>query len=349
MARMVRSEFEGAWYHLMARGNRRESIFLEDGDRLSMLKTLGEACSRTGWEVHAWVLMDNHFHFVVHTPQPNLVVGMQWFMNTYTRRFNSRHKDWGRLFGDRYKALVIEPPEHGGEAAYLRSAIWYVHLNPVRAGLVRKTPEGEWNFRAHPWNSLLQVYGVAAKQRAEWARVEMGLSMEHLRDNASGRKGYEMEAFRRADEWEEALGQGNQRKVAESGTRGWMRGGERFRDELLDGLKERFRHGNRHDRTGEQAHGHGEKRAEQLVRLGCECFELGMEELRQLKGGVPRRVLIAVAIFEQTTVSQEWIASRLGMRSAANVSQQIRRHLRLAESKVPRTQLHHWLNRLRNE
>jgi len=66
---------------------------VDDEDRLCMLEILDEACARTGWEVHAWVLMGNHFHFIVHTPQANLVVGMQWFMNIYTRRFNTRHKN----------------------------------------------------------------------------------------------------------------------------------------------------------------------------------------------------------------------------------------------------------------
>jgi len=103
MARLVRSEFEGAWYHVMARGNRREAIFEDNGDCESMLEVLGEVCERTGWQVHAWVLMGNHYHFVLHTPEANLVAGMKWFMNTYTRRFNCRHRRWGRLFGDRYK------------------------------------------------------------------------------------------------------------------------------------------------------------------------------------------------------------------------------------------------------
>jgi REP element-mobilizing transposase RayT len=67
-----------------------------------------EACEQTGWKVHAWVLMTNHYHFMLETPEPNLVAGMQWLQNTYTRRYNSRHRLWGRLFGDRYKAVLNE-------------------------------------------------------------------------------------------------------------------------------------------------------------------------------------------------------------------------------------------------
>ena len=77
MARSIRIEFPGAFYHVMARGNRREVIFKDDEDRRFFLHTLSEACGRTGWRVHAWVLMGNHYHLVVETPQMNLVPRMQ--------------------------------------------------------------------------------------------------------------------------------------------------------------------------------------------------------------------------------------------------------------------------------
>jgi putative transposase len=104
MARGIRIEYAGAFYHVMARGNRRERIFHNEPDRRFFVQTLGETCERTGWRVHAWVLMSNHYHLMVETPEANLVEGMKWLQNTYTRRFNSRHRLWGRLFGDRYKA-----------------------------------------------------------------------------------------------------------------------------------------------------------------------------------------------------------------------------------------------------
>jgi putative transposase len=111
VARGIRIEYAGAFYHVMARGNRRERIFHDDVDRRFFLQSLGEACERTGWRVHAWVLMRNHYHLMLETPEANLIEGMKWLQNTYTRRFNSRHRLWGRLFGDRYKAVLVE----GGE------------------------------------------------------------------------------------------------------------------------------------------------------------------------------------------------------------------------------------------
>src|SRR5260370_27591214 len=125
MARSIRIEYAGAFYPSMARGNRREKIFFDGDDRRFFLKALGEACAMTGWRVHGWVLMGNHYHLLVETPEPNLVAGMQWLQNTFTRRFNVRHRKWGRVFGDRYKAILVE----GGDGYYYGTLLDYIHLN----------------------------------------------------------------------------------------------------------------------------------------------------------------------------------------------------------------------------
>ena len=80
MPRKLRIQYPGAIYHVMNRGDRREPIFADDDDRRRFLAALGEACQKTGWQVHAYCLMSNHFHMVVETPQPNLVAGMKWFL-----------------------------------------------------------------------------------------------------------------------------------------------------------------------------------------------------------------------------------------------------------------------------
>jgi REP element-mobilizing transposase RayT len=86
MSRQLRIEYGGAIYHVMSHGDRHEAIFLYDEDRRRFLKTLGEACGRCGWLVLAFCLMGNHFHLVLESPQPTLVAGMKWFLETYTRR-----------------------------------------------------------------------------------------------------------------------------------------------------------------------------------------------------------------------------------------------------------------------
>ena len=92
MPRPLRVAYPGAIYHLMSRGDHREAIFRDDIDRRSFLETLGQACAKTGWQVHAFCLMGNHFHLVAETPQPNLVAGMKWLLGTYTGRFNRQEE-----------------------------------------------------------------------------------------------------------------------------------------------------------------------------------------------------------------------------------------------------------------
>ena len=81
---------------------------MDDQDRERFEETLEELVGKTGWTLYAWVLMSNHYHLALKTPEANLVKGMSWFQSTWTQRFNSWHKLWGHLFGGRYKAIPVE-------------------------------------------------------------------------------------------------------------------------------------------------------------------------------------------------------------------------------------------------
>ena len=98
MARKIRLEYAGAVYHVMARGNQGRRIYADDPDRKRWLETLAEGCEQTGWRIHAYVLMPNHYHLLAETPEANLVAGMKWLQSTYTQRYNARHKVFGHLF-----------------------------------------------------------------------------------------------------------------------------------------------------------------------------------------------------------------------------------------------------------
>ena len=155
MARALRMEYPGAIYHVMSRGDRREAIFGDDADRKRFVETLGEACAKTDWQVHAYCLMGNHFHLVVETPSANLVAGMRWFLSTYTARFNRRHKLFGHLFSGRYKSLIVDGESNG----YLQTVCDYVHLNPARARLLR--PEERLSdYRWSSWPEYLKAPGA---------------------------------------------------------------------------------------------------------------------------------------------------------------------------------------------
>ena len=163
MSRKLRIEYPGAMYHVMNRGDQREDIFRDDEDRQKFLSTLGEACAKTEWPVQAYCLMRNHFHLVLETPQPNLVMGMKWLLGVYTKRYNLRHKLCGHPFAGRYKALVVEGSGNG----YLRTVCDYVHLNPVRAKLLPP----EVALASYPWSSYPE-YLKAAARRPGWLRVD---------------------------------------------------------------------------------------------------------------------------------------------------------------------------------
>ena len=117
MPRKLGLEYPGAIYHVMNRGDRREAIFWDDRDRSRFLETLAESCEKTGWQVHAYGLMGNHFHLVVETPRANLCAGMHWLLGTYTTRLNRRHRRFGHLFSGRYKSLRVD----GSGSGYLKS------------------------------------------------------------------------------------------------------------------------------------------------------------------------------------------------------------------------------------
>jgi len=98
MPRKERMEYAGGVYHVMDRGDRLEAIYEDDRDREMFLHTLGQACERTEWRVHSYVLMGNHYHLLLETPEPNLCAGMKWMQGTYTIRHNARHKLRGIFF-----------------------------------------------------------------------------------------------------------------------------------------------------------------------------------------------------------------------------------------------------------
>jgi len=323
VARAVRIEYGGAFYHVMARGNRRERIFRDEADRVLFYQTLGEACERTGWRVHAWVLMSNHYHLMVETPEANLVAGMRWLQNTYARRHNCRHRLWGRLFGDRYKAILSE----GGSGYYYCSLMDYIHLNPVRAGLVRV--EREKSVRDYVWSSVAKGYALPPRRRPIWLAAEAGLAMAQCADTPAGRRCFVEHLDSRARE--EGVGAG----VIEPGEdrrhshlrHGWYWGSQAFAERMLQlarkGIAMRK---NRTYRSAPLFRAHDERQARRLLDAGLAAAGLSTRELDSLPGSDVRKVALANLLLERTVARQSWIADKLAMCSAANVSQQVRRY-----------------------
>jgi len=126
MPRPLRFEYEGALYHVLNPGNYRSWIFEDDGAKASFEKALFEACERSGWILHAYCVMGNHYHLALETPQPNLSEGIRWLQGAYATRCNRYRKESGHLFQGRFKSIVVED---GERLAWL---CHYIHLNPAR-------------------------------------------------------------------------------------------------------------------------------------------------------------------------------------------------------------------------
>ena len=141
MSRPQRIEFAGACYHVMARGNARERIYLDDEDRQRFLDGLSRVCDRFGWILWAYCLMDNHYHLLVETEQPTLSRGMREVNGGYSQRFNRRHGRVGHVLQGRYKAILVD------KDAYLVELQRYIVLNPVRAGLCGSA--GDWRCSSY--------------------------------------------------------------------------------------------------------------------------------------------------------------------------------------------------------
>lgn len=293
MARKLRVEYSGAVYHVMNRGDRREAIFLDDEDRQRFLTTLGEACVKTGWQVHALCLMGNHFHLIIETPQPNLVAGMKWLLGTYTSRFNRRHKLSGHLFSGRYKALIVD----GSGTGYFKAVCDYVHLNPVRAKLL--TPEQPLSkYRWSSWPEYLQSPG----RRPAWLRVDRLLGEYRIpQDSAAGRR--------------HLATQMELRRAAEAGAdyrhirRGWCLGNEAFKNELLAQMAERL--GPEH--YGEERHASAVEQAERIIATSLKKARWTEADLAKQRKGHPVKVRLAQQLRAQTTLTVGQIAERLHM------------------------------------
>ena len=166
MARKLRLEYEGACYHVINRGNYRKNVFEAKGAAEAFERCLGETCERFGWVIHAYVIMSNHFHLAVETPQPNLSEGMKFLQGTWANRFNRFNRVMGRPFQGRYKALHVEPGHALAQVAH------YIHLNPVRAKVVESETLGEFRWSSLSW--FLEKKGRPAWLCAETVLAEAG-------------------------------------------------------------------------------------------------------------------------------------------------------------------------------
>jgi putative transposase len=229
MARPLRIDVRNGWYHVTNRGNNRQIIYLDDRDRLHFLELFGEVVERYGVEVHGYVLMSNHYHVLIRTPDANLSAAVQWLNVAYSIWWNRRHGRSGHVFQGRFKAVLVEAGQ------WVLACSVYLHLNPVAIAALdlsktQKAVEAkgwgdadasilakrlEW-LRGYRWSSYSAYAG--------YATAPTWLSTEELWKRAGGRDGYRKLT-------EDRLRQGQEEPLWSRLKWGLVLGGERFAEE----------------------------------------------------------------------------------------------------------------------
>jgi len=195
-----------------ARGNYRKELF-DNGSARLFEKTLFEAAAKCGWLLHAYVIMSNHYHLAVETPEGNLVEGMRWLQGTFGIRCNALRGERGHVFQSRYKSLVIE------EGRPLLGLVNYIHLNPVRAGLVTVA-----KLRAYEWSSYPKFF---KRRPPQPLRRERFLDALEFPDSAAGMRQYERQL-----EFAEESDPAARDALARRYCRGWAVASEEYRRDL---------------------------------------------------------------------------------------------------------------------
>ena len=179
MARQLRIEYKGAFYHVTSRGNRKQAIFLGDLNCLRFLDCLAEACETHEARFHAYCLMENHFHLMAETPRGNLSQIMHFINTAYSTYHNKSQDRFGHLFQGRFKSILIEAD------AYAQRLSRYIHMNPVRAKIVQAPGQYRWSSYSHytglrkspPWLATDFILGFFSQDKNEARRLYQDYAM----------------------------------------------------------------------------------------------------------------------------------------------------------------------------
>lgn len=304
MARKLRLEFAGACYHITNRGNYRRDLFAAAGAADSFYRCLDQACRRFGWLVHAFMIMRNHFHLAVETPEPNLSDGMKWLQGTWAQRFNRFRDETGRPFQGRYKAGHLEPGHVLAQVAH------YIHLNPVRAGIVSADHVG-----AYRWSSLAIF---PHRRRPDWLVPATVLQESGgLADTPAGWRSYA--AYLGVLFEEHPLFR--EEKCARL-VHGWAIGSATFRAELRNKLRQAAEQRSRFELVGADRLALRHARAEwweDRLRTLAAAHAIDLAALPRPKSA-HEKLRLAAAMKDTTSVSLAWLAQRLQMGATDSVA-----------------------------
>jgi len=273
MARPLRVEFPGALYHVTARGVAQGSVFFDDQDRLRFLKLLERTHEQHRFILHAYCLMDNHYHLQVETPEGNLSKGMQWLGQSYASFVNRRHGRVGHLYQGRFRSVLVE------QARYLHELTRYIHLNPVRAKLVRYPAQ-------YPWSSYRAYLG--ATRAPGWLETHATLAGF----------GPTLRAARAAyRHFVEDVPAGDPLRELRAGL---LLGGESFLEQILQLARDRGDDLNTSVRSVPHAAA-GSLSMDEVVAQVCQCYRVGEERLRRKWGRANEARDVAIYLCSRMT------------------------------------------------
>ncbi len=291
MARKLRIEFEGARYHVINRGNYRTAVFKSSGAADSFLMTLEDAVERFGWILFGYVLMRNHYHLAIETPQGNLSVGMHWLQSTFSTRFNRFRGEQGHLFQGRFTSALLED-DHA-----VRRVVDYIHLNPVRAKFISVKKVGD--FRLSSLSRLTQKTGMKGLDPSVWMEA-LG-----LKRTTKGWRDY-------MSHLEEVNGTEEDGLIRNA----WAVGSQAWRREIakLYGAK-----------TGYAALTHAQRKGLQEAQWEARLEELlkqakrSEEELASVLKFPDWKLAIAKVLRDELNANSHWLADRLKMGTASSL------------------------------
>lgn len=298
MARKQRIEYPGAVYHIISRGNYRKNLFTDEQTGEAFERMILEASERCGWKLYAYVIMSNHYHLAVETPEPNLVEGMKWLQSTFATRFNRFRKERGHVFQGRYKSLLIT------EDRPLLGLIDYIHLNPVRAKLCAVGELKDYALSSFPKYFKRSV--------AEPLQREVMLQLCDLPDSLPGMRKYQQRL--------ELLDERDPKKrdvLAKQYCRGWFLGSPQAKKDLKEDLAEA---NPGVGWEGVDLKELNELKWEQIVRSELKRLKKKESDVTEAKKGEGWKVEIAKRLRKETTAKNPWIAARLSMGHANYVS-----------------------------
>ncbi len=298
MPRKERIEYAGAVYHIISRGNYRKDLFSEGKSGVAFERALFEVVERCEWKLYAYIIMSNHYHLALSTPEPNLVEGMRWLQSTFATRFNRYRGERGHVFQGRYKSILVD------EDRPLLGLINYIHLNPVRARICTVSGLKSYKLSSYPkyWKR---------KPRSGLERRTV-MSLMGFADSIGGMRGYQ-----RLLELSEESDPKHRAELYKKYCRGWFIGSAKARRELSKELVEEQLEA---DWVGADMKELNEAKWERIVKMEMKRLQKDEQAcVHDLKGAV-WKVKIAKRLRKETTASNPWITKRLCMGHPNRVS-----------------------------